>query len=252
MMNDKSGDADLLDVNLATAEELSQLPGVGQALAERIVAGRPYGHVDDLRSVSGLGASTLEGFRDQVKATQITTPREPAGRGASSSATLSPTPSYSKRQVAGLLAVSVILSIFLSMGLTLATLLGINGTLDIGRSSAIQDLESQSGQLANQAQVLQGRLDAIDKRVQSLQGLTGRMSQVETQTSSLAEEVQVAKEDAQRLSQQVDNLAVTARSLEQRQSRQESVFQALADLLAPWASTSIPTMAPPSTPTPGG
>jgi outer membrane murein-binding lipoprotein Lpp len=154
--------------------------------------------------------------------------------------------------VAGLLAVSVILSIFLSMGLTLATLLGINGTLDIGRSSAIQDLESQSGQLANQAQVLQGRLDAIDKRVQSLQGLTGRMSQVETQTSSLAEEVQVAKEDAQRLSQQVDNLAVTARSLEQRQSRQESVFQALADLLAPWASTSIPTMAPPSTPTPGG
>jgi len=136
--------------------------------------------------------------------------------------------------------------------LTLATLLGINGTLDIGRSRAVQDLQSQSGQLANQAQVLQGRLDAVDQRVQSLQGLTGRMSQVETRTSALADEVQAARADAQRLSQQVDDLEMTARGLEQRQARQESVFQALADLLAPWASTSAPTTTPPSTPTPGG
>jgi len=252
MMVDKSFDAEPLDVNMATADELAQLPGVGQALAERIVAGRPYEHVDDLSRVSGLGASTLEGFKDQVKAAARPSHQEPARRRDTPSAAAAPVPTYSKRQVAGLLAMSVILSIFLSIGLTLATLLGINGTLDIGRSRAVQDLQSQSGQLANQAQVLQGRLDAVDQRVQSLQGLTGRMSQVETRTSALADEVQAARADAQRLSQQVDDLEMTARGLEQRQARQESVFQALADLLAPWASTSAPTTTPPSTPTPGG
>lgn len=251
-MDENLGDAELLDVNLATADELSQLPGVGEALAVRIVAGRPYKQVDDLRRVSGLGASTLEGFRDRVMVAPTNHPREPTRPTTVATAAPSPTPTYSRRQVVGLLTLSVVLSIILSMGLTLATLLGINGTLDIGRSRAVQDLETQSGQLANQAQVLQGRLDAVDQRVQALQGLTGRMSQVETQTSSLADEVQAAKSDAEQLRQQVDNLAMTARGLEQRQTRQEAVFQGLANLLAPWASTSVPTTTPPSTPTPGG
>lgn len=59
-----------LNVNRATAEQLTQLNGIGDALAQRIVADRdkngPFSSVDDLTRVSGIGEKKLEGFRDDV------------------------------------------------------------------------------------------------------------------------------------------------------------------------------------------
>jgi competence ComEA-like helix-hairpin-helix protein len=55
-----------LDLNTASAHELTQLPGVGPVLAERIVDARPYASVDDVRRVRGLGRSKLERLRDLV------------------------------------------------------------------------------------------------------------------------------------------------------------------------------------------
>ncbi len=252
MVNDKPDGGDLVDLNSASVEELSHLPGVGPALAERVAAGRPYLHVDELRRVSGLGAATLEGLQNRVCVTAPSVPRTAGGAEAPHSVDRHPAQNFSRRQVAWLVGTSVILSVLLSMGLTLAVMSGINGTLDIGRSAAVQNLRSQTDQLANQAQALQGRLDAIDNRVQSLQGLTGRMSQVETQTSRLEDDVALARAAAEGLSQQVDGLAATTEDLGLRQSRLEAVFQGLADLLAPWASPSNPTDTPPPTATPSG
>ena len=49
-----------LDLNRATVADLDQLPGIGQVLAERIVARRteagPYTAVEELREVTGIGA----------------------------------------------------------------------------------------------------------------------------------------------------------------------------------------------------
>jgi competence protein ComEA len=59
-----------LDVNLASAAELERLPGVGPALAARIVEARtrdgPFGSVDDLRRVRGVGGATLERLRPRL------------------------------------------------------------------------------------------------------------------------------------------------------------------------------------------
>jgi DNA uptake protein ComE-like DNA-binding protein len=55
-----------LDVNRATQPELARLPGVGPALAARIVAARPFADVDELRRVKGVRRATLERLRPHV------------------------------------------------------------------------------------------------------------------------------------------------------------------------------------------
>lgn len=55
-----------LDVNRASEWELARLPGVGPALAARIVAARPFDEVDDLRRVRGLRPAALERLRPFV------------------------------------------------------------------------------------------------------------------------------------------------------------------------------------------
>jgi competence protein ComEA len=58
-----AGAAGVLDINRATAEELTALPGIGPALAERIIAYREangrIGSLEDLDNVSGIGPSIL-------------------------------------------------------------------------------------------------------------------------------------------------------------------------------------------------
>ena len=55
----------LIDLNTASEKDLEALPGVGKATAGKIIAGRPYGSVDDLAK-AGVGAKTLEKLRPLV------------------------------------------------------------------------------------------------------------------------------------------------------------------------------------------
>jgi len=59
-----------VDVNLATAAELEALPGIGPGLAARIVADRaragPFGSVEALDRVRGIGPATVARLRDLV------------------------------------------------------------------------------------------------------------------------------------------------------------------------------------------
>jgi competence protein ComEA len=55
-----------LDVNVATARELAELPGIGDDVAAAIVAGRPYRSLDELDRVPGVGRKTIERLRPYV------------------------------------------------------------------------------------------------------------------------------------------------------------------------------------------
>jgi len=59
-----------VDVNEAGSAELVRLNGIGAALASRIIEHReehgPFETLDDLTAVHGIGAATVEGFRDQA------------------------------------------------------------------------------------------------------------------------------------------------------------------------------------------
>ena len=49
-----------VDPNTAARDELLKLPGVGEVMANRIIESRPYGKLDDLLNVPGIGAARLE------------------------------------------------------------------------------------------------------------------------------------------------------------------------------------------------
>jgi competence protein ComEA len=60
----------LVDLNTATASELDLLPGIGPALAQRIIEYRSkhngFKTVDELRQVSGIGPKKFEAIKDRV------------------------------------------------------------------------------------------------------------------------------------------------------------------------------------------
>ena len=61
-----------ISVNTATADELEALPGIGPVTANAIVSHRretgPFGRVEDLLNVPGVGSATLERLRPLVTA----------------------------------------------------------------------------------------------------------------------------------------------------------------------------------------
>jgi competence protein ComEA len=60
-----------VDLNRASAEELAELPGVGEKLAAAIILERsrsPFRRLEDLRRVPGMGAARIERLRGEASA----------------------------------------------------------------------------------------------------------------------------------------------------------------------------------------
>ena len=62
--------ADLLDINTATAEQLKTLTGIGEAFAEKIIKGRPYQRKDELVQKKILPRAMYEGIKYKIVAKQ--------------------------------------------------------------------------------------------------------------------------------------------------------------------------------------
>ncbi|MFP4446072.1 MAG: ComEA family DNA-binding protein [Desulfosudaceae bacterium] len=74
----QQADSGKININTATAEELTALNGIGQVYAARIVAYRQthgkFTSLDELKNIKGIGDQTIEKNRDRMMVGRTSSP----------------------------------------------------------------------------------------------------------------------------------------------------------------------------------
>lgn len=282
-MNDKSL---LVNLNTANLDELQTVPGVGPAMAERILAARPFDSIEDLQRVSGIGPSVIDRMRPYLSSPeQISEPalvevqeteaaseaesepeeipeEEPENEAVEAELEttepaeiempetqpdeekkVEPTPEpapvpaapYPKAATRGqafwISFSGSILALLLAIGLSLGFLAMVNGGLRYANPAQVEAIRRQVDGLNSQAEILQQDLGGLRTRVDKLEGLSGRVGEVEKATTQLRSDMDEVTASIEQLTTSVTALNTTVEELQSRTSRFEDFLNSLRELL---------------------
>lgn len=252
-----------ININRASAEELTGLPGIGQVLAGRLIAARPFEDEADLRRVSGIGEAVMARIRPQLVLNELegetvqaeepadAAPEEvPTAEEADSEMEV-PEPVEVEAEVApetapqtsegqdwitrgqaawGMVAAAVV-SILLSVSLTLAIMVAINNTLDVQRHQAVQDLRAEIRGVESTLGEVDSRLAGLSSRMEALEGLSGRVTTMEDEVGGMQTQIEEASTRVDEMSTSMESLSSTVDELDQRTDRLDQFLDGLRDLI---------------------
>ncbi len=141
-------------------------------------------------------------------------------------------PRFSRTDTLWLIFGSVIFSVVFSVILNLMILGGINGTLNFGHHRAIKELSSLIGQASGDLEDLTGHIEGIERRLDALEGLSGRMVSIEDQVDSLTAEVNEAIVEVADLKGAMDELSQTTKEMEEQIGIFDTFLKGLNSLMS--------------------
>ncbi len=139
----------------------------------------------------------------------------------------------------------------LGMIFTLLVLSGINGSLNINRSRAVQENRAQIETLQSDLNAANSELTSLDKRLRVLEGLTARVETVENRMETIEQRFGNLEKEMGNLQETVEETQRTLNKLAEAQSKTEQFFQGLQQLLTEIVgSQPEPQLSPTHPPTP--
>jgi hypothetical protein len=232
----------MIDPNTAEVEDLIQLPGVGEVMAQRIVDARPFMNSEDMHRVSGLGQATLSQISPLLVFREIAEPeRVKPEEDMPSEAELPTDPKVVKvaQERTGISRATTlwlvlgmgVISIALSVILSLSILGGINRTLNYGQHASVRSLVDDTALLRADLEDLNSRLVAVDRRVEAMEGLSGRVMSVESEFLALQEEVRGSLDQMSSVQSKIENLSGDVGALSERVGMFDMFLDGLRQLL---------------------